>query len=249
MSAPPPVGSLCFHCGYDLRSLTTNICPECGNRFDPKDPATYVHPAFAWQTRGLRRLLHPPPLFDCAVLVATAIFVVVRSSSPAWPNVLISSSIRKEGLGSSFWLTFLVLLALAPVATSIRRRLAHQRFAELKLRYTGPTNHRQAIMMVCSLIILATLLYPWPFWIRFAASYPALQNAVAIEQPPKQPKWVGWFYVRNIRSYPSGVVFFAIEGSYEREYGVTFARHGDAPGRPYWRNRRLWGNWFLTARQ
>ena len=37
-------------------------------------------------------------------------------------------------------------------------------------------------------------------------------------------------------------------GGYGREYGISFTTDGNAPGRPYWRNRRLSDNWFLTAR-
>jgi hypothetical protein len=31
----------CLGCGYDLRGLTENRCPECGRPFDPDDPGTY----------------------------------------------------------------------------------------------------------------------------------------------------------------------------------------------------------------
>jgi len=32
---------LCNHCGYSLRHLTVNRCPECGQEFDPDDPSTF----------------------------------------------------------------------------------------------------------------------------------------------------------------------------------------------------------------
>jgi hypothetical protein len=31
----------CLGCGYILDSLPENRCPECGRRFDPRDPRTY----------------------------------------------------------------------------------------------------------------------------------------------------------------------------------------------------------------
>src|SRR4051794_35464190 len=31
---------LCFGCGYALRGLTSDRCPECGRGFDPADPRT-----------------------------------------------------------------------------------------------------------------------------------------------------------------------------------------------------------------
>ena len=32
----------CLDCGYDLRGLPKNRCPECGREFDPEDCRTYV---------------------------------------------------------------------------------------------------------------------------------------------------------------------------------------------------------------
>lgn len=31
---------LCKQCGYALKGLTSNVCPECGRAFDPDDPDT-----------------------------------------------------------------------------------------------------------------------------------------------------------------------------------------------------------------
>lgn len=32
----------CLNCGYDLRGLSENRCPECGRPFEPNDPRTYA---------------------------------------------------------------------------------------------------------------------------------------------------------------------------------------------------------------
>ncbi len=32
----------CLGCGYNLRGLPENRCPECGRTFDPDDPQSYV---------------------------------------------------------------------------------------------------------------------------------------------------------------------------------------------------------------
>jgi len=32
----------CLNCGYDLRGLPENRCPECGRAFDAADPASYL---------------------------------------------------------------------------------------------------------------------------------------------------------------------------------------------------------------
>ena len=32
----------CLECGYALKALTHNVCPECGRTFDPAKPETYA---------------------------------------------------------------------------------------------------------------------------------------------------------------------------------------------------------------
>ena len=39
-SSTPPEPQ-CLTCGYILRGLSTNTCPECGRSFDPNDPTTF----------------------------------------------------------------------------------------------------------------------------------------------------------------------------------------------------------------
>ena len=46
----------CHRCGYSLAHLPTNRCPECGEPFDPADPATF---ADRDSPRFLRAWMHP----------------------------------------------------------------------------------------------------------------------------------------------------------------------------------------------
>jgi hypothetical protein len=39
---PSPEPMRCLACGYDLRGLPENRCPECGRAFDPGDSATFL---------------------------------------------------------------------------------------------------------------------------------------------------------------------------------------------------------------
>ena len=45
----------CRQCHYDLRALTTNRCPECGNAFDPNNPDTFYpeYPSLGWHLRTI----------------------------------------------------------------------------------------------------------------------------------------------------------------------------------------------------
>ncbi len=42
MSREHPTAMRCKACGYDLRSLPEHRCPECGRRFDPDNPRTFL---------------------------------------------------------------------------------------------------------------------------------------------------------------------------------------------------------------
>ena len=42
MKGEHPTPMRCKACGYDLRSLPERRCPECGRRFDPGNPRTFL---------------------------------------------------------------------------------------------------------------------------------------------------------------------------------------------------------------
>jgi rRNA maturation protein Nop10 len=45
----------CRACNFDLRGLTSNVCPECGRAFDPTHPATFLwRPRSRWPRLLLR---------------------------------------------------------------------------------------------------------------------------------------------------------------------------------------------------
>jgi hypothetical protein len=51
-----PLG-YCRRCGYDLRGLSSSLCPECGARFDPADPSTFDRNRRSQRIRGAWRVL------------------------------------------------------------------------------------------------------------------------------------------------------------------------------------------------
>jgi len=76
-----PQEACCKRCGYALRGLDRDVCPECGTGFDRRDPATYDFSVGASRKRRwIRRLVHPG-------LVALAILLV-------FPQGVLHGSIR-----------------------------------------------------------------------------------------------------------------------------------------------------------
>ena len=70
--------AFCLGCGYFLRNLPTQTCPECGRPFDPADPRTMSlgHPLRPWQ----RWLLRPIgwPMIALALLGTAALAYLSR---------------------------------------------------------------------------------------------------------------------------------------------------------------------------
>jgi hypothetical protein len=56
----------CLHCGYALRGLSENRCPECGRAFDPADPLTFTSPLFR---QRLRLAFWLPALLFCTTFI------------------------------------------------------------------------------------------------------------------------------------------------------------------------------------
>ena len=46
-----PTSAVCRGCRYALRTLETNVCPECGRAFDPRDLSSYIDDARHFRRR------------------------------------------------------------------------------------------------------------------------------------------------------------------------------------------------------
>src|SRR4051812_6279677 len=63
---------LCWECGYPLRGLASNRCPECGRPFDPADATTMN---MGRSVGGLSKWLMRPPGWPLHVLMAVAVLL------------------------------------------------------------------------------------------------------------------------------------------------------------------------------
>jgi hypothetical protein len=69
----------CRQCGYSLRGLTVNRCPECGVGFEPSDPGTMVFP------RALEQRVADMAIGTATSLDRALAFLLPRSTRFRWP--------------------------------------------------------------------------------------------------------------------------------------------------------------------
>lgn len=74
---------LCRGCGYSLKGLDRNCCPECARAFDASDPSTFDAKNHSIWRRHALVLLAPPWL---AVIGGHAALVLARLQLGRWPH-------------------------------------------------------------------------------------------------------------------------------------------------------------------
>jgi hypothetical protein len=89
MAAPDHTSARCWQCGYPLRDLPADRCPECGRPFDPAAPATmnFGRPMGRLARAALAPLGRSPLLIS--VLAAGLVWSTVRAPVPGWRFALI----------------------------------------------------------------------------------------------------------------------------------------------------------------
>lgn len=107
---------LCAQCRYDLQGLPAGPCPECGQRFDPADDATF-YIRTNWYERpwftGLCVATVLLPLHCWLMLHLT--WVVARLSLGYWPRPSLDDPKGIAVIGPLLWAT-LILIVLMPLA-------------------------------------------------------------------------------------------------------------------------------------
>lgn len=81
-ATPPPEVGYCLRCGYDMRGLGTEVCPECGTRFDAEAARAFVI-KWAWNLRRRLRLANVVSAIGClvaALFLLTGIHVVLLAA-------------------------------------------------------------------------------------------------------------------------------------------------------------------------
>jgi len=108
----------CLNCGYDLRGLPKNRCPECGRAFDPSDRSTFI----ALLPDGRRPLAYAG--VSVAAWIISAAVVLIISGSPAavseWSNTPFIPAIAGMLIGVHAWASARDVLRLPSEAAQHR---------------------------------------------------------------------------------------------------------------------------------
>lgn len=198
MSATLPDDARCLKCGYLLRSLLENRCPECGRVFDPADFNTF---RYIGHTVSVRRWASAPSTFELLTsIVPTFLFILSRSEP------------RPQPFGDpdiyTLWLVCIVPVLVWWFGLRLASWLRWRRLPE-ETRGTNPNDRRAwrwLVLPLCLTALLTISQFNWPLAIRFRLSEPAFAREVnrikALQQQNANAptyveygRWVGLYYV------------------------------------------------------
>ena len=233
-----PESACCWGCGYSLRGLGENRCPECGRGFDPSRHLSYCR---TLARRGwVLVLFRPPHLITTYIQAIWAIGVMIASSVPGG---------NFAAVGPLLWSGF----ALA-VFYVIRAMIAFVMFLLfLPLERGGNRRARRWAAFPMIVVVTATLLLGRvPLYVRFLVSLPSLNDVVARSntQPAAvwSPRWVGLFPVDQVESGTHGVrLRIPGTGFLSGPYGFAYSRtplSATGDGGTFW---PLWGDWYVWS--
>ncbi len=222
----------CKTCNYLLRSLETDICPECGRAFDPNDRSTYcIQP----RERSWRDYASPPPTWQLWFVVGAAMLYVYLASFPLAPN---------------FFLPCLLQIALIVMTPVVFVAYIMRIVACYKLRSDDmpPPNvkkrprHNWFGLPFLIAVLVSVHIYNWPFALRWSISKPAFEKIVTSllsgGPVPKSPCWVGAYHVKQIyNGLNEGCINFVTGTSFDA-CGIEYSLD-DLPPNPAFQNFSL----------
>ena len=232
-SASRSNNTFCLGCGYPLRQLAANRCPECGRAFDPANPRTMSirRPLRKWQ----RWLLKPIGWPIIALVVTGAVGMAYLSRWPRWtpaPWPVLreefrwpAPALRPFTLPDKIFYTAAACLT-AFVALFMVRFMARFFVPRNARRAPMPGNYirlRRAMIATAMLVTLCCVVFGWRQRIgqRWMARLIAANSS---SQHP--PGWIGW-WMYDLR--PSIHVPLAL--SREQARAVLTAGAVDLPAR------------------
>lgn len=195
----------CPACGYDLRTLSSGPCPECGREFDPADPRTYIGPLPDWLPDHDRESVAALNWFAASVaLVALVGDAVVVPTDLACGALLLIPAVS-AAVGSS--------LVRAVAGALLLRRRGASAVEQLRLAF-GRLRGAVAAFIISLLVV-----YPGGVWLRVWLSTPWLVPAAraASNAGPgtcdAESRWLGLIPMYSINSDGGGALVYVRRGN------------------------------------
>lgn len=226
-----PEDAKCWECGYSLRGLVENVCPECGSPFDPNRSLSYEVPS---RTSDEVRSGKPPGLFHILICAGATIILLSDFSIP--------------GTSQSFWLSGGACFAVFLLAVDwMLRLITRRRLLVQPLKY----DRRNWIWIpLLVAILLSSFWYPWPAYVRFQLSKHDFEQLVTDPAllPSTTPQMIGAYRVRAVRCEDDGCVYLdvGVDVYNRRTAGFWFVPSGSPSSkRSRYLHHKLDENWYI----
>lgn len=205
----------CLGCGYALRELTTNTCPECGRGFDPGDPSTMAH---------IRTSILPPWLADMPMgwpmTIASALLALM---------LLIEAS--APGHDQGFTCCFGVMLGGVSLVWLLRVAVQIPRMDRFWRSWI--------IVPLIGMATYALIQMKAPLLTRFWISKPFLEGHLG---SPASSRIIGLFRVTHTEVSSGITFFFTAEGI--DAAGIMYVPAGAASEEYVFEEHSLGNGWF-----
>jgi hypothetical protein len=246
MTEHPPIlpdDAKCAHCGYSLRGLQRNICPECAEPFVPGDAWSYDSKS---KSPLLRKWNSPPRWWHAVLFITVTIFIVEGYSRPL-------------GLVSLIYSLGIVSVALPPliiwlVVSFALRVLANWQFRkhsqQVKRSRVGNARAIWITSSVCVFALLTPACFNWPLYGRFLLSMSAFETTMKYESTSSGKSWIGLY--KTALGRPAGYAVFYTDHDIIASgppWGFAYCPSplpSPQPGAPRFR-RHLLGDWYIWS--
>ena len=225
----------CLDCGYALKQLTVNRCPECGREFDPDDKSS-----MDMGLSLLEKWLMTPvgwPLHIATVL--SGILTLIAYSVPGKHSVYLALAILGWIFVGGVWFERMVLFV---ILESIHK-LHNKEYSRFYLRW--------AVAPVIFLFVLLTIATEIPQTVTYKLSQSSMnQLAKEVMAAPSgskfQTRYVGCYKAAKIEQLSNGMRFEIAGAGFLSRVWLCYCPDGQLPELPaIIRSEHFDGDWYL----
>ncbi|MCA9249888.1 MAG: hypothetical protein KDA54_02030 [Phycisphaerales bacterium] len=239
LSSLLPDDAQCFRCGYLLRGLIDNICPECGFAFDPTNPESYVSPSRPVKRNVFGRTPKPFPPGKIAtrILLVMVIALLIDFSNPG-----------QASLDACIWQVAAIFTVFCFAVSWFTRLVSW-----LIIKGTPEAPPREpfrkwALIPLLLFLLMTNWLYPWAAYVRFQMSKSAFESAAKKQTKivSGSPQRIGLYVVRWTRVEPNGDMFFEVGTSFIDAFGFWYiANEPPSLTGKWYTEHMLTNHWYI----